>query len=93
MLIKPVKFKGKNLNCLKFKRIIGKDGSLKADNIHVVMTNMELMRLYEKLTKRFSGEQFLAVKVPKKKVAPKKAAPKKPETVALFGMVGNEVEL
>ena len=93
MVIKPIKFRGKNLNCLKFKRIIGKDGSLKVDNIHVVMTNMELMRLYEKLNKRFSGgEQFCAVKVPKKKVAPK-PRPKKAETVALFGMVGNEVEV
>ena len=92
MVIKPIKFKGKNLNCLKFKRIIGKDGSLKADNIHVVMTNLELMRLHEKLCERFSGEQFMAVKVPKKKVAPKPRL-KKPETVALFGMVGNEVEL
>jgi hypothetical protein len=92
MLIKPIKFRGKNLNCLKFKRIIGKDGTLKADNIHVVMTNLELMRLYEKLGERFSGEQFMAVKVPKKKVTPK-PAPKKSETVALFGMVGTEVEL
>ena len=92
MVIRPIKFKGKNLNCLKFKRIIGKDNRLKADNIHVVMTNLELMRLYEKLGERFGNEQFCAVKVPKKKVAPK-IKPKRAETVALFGMVDTEVEV
>lgn len=72
MLIKSVKYKGKNLNCLKFKRIIGKDRTIQADNIHVIMTNVELMKMYELLHKRFgNAEQFMAVKVPKKKVAPK----------------------
>ena len=91
MLIKPVKYKGKNLNCLKFKRIIGKDKKLKLDDIHVVMTNVELMRMYEMLHKKFgNAEQFLAV--PVKKIAPKPEPPK-PETIALFGMVGEEVEV
>ena len=89
MLIKPVKVKGINLNCLKFKRIINKDKKLQADNIHVVLTNVELMKMYEMLHKKFgNAEQFLAVKVPVKKVAPKK-----PETVALFGCFGEEVEV
>jgi len=89
MLIKQVKVKGINLNCLKFKRIIGKDGALKSDNIHVVLTNIELMKLYEMLNKKFGNkEKLLAVKVPKKKVAPKK-----PETIALFGCFGQEVEV
>ena len=94
MIIKPVKIKGKNLNLLKFKRIIGKPaGGLGSDDIHVVMTNMELMKLYEKLNERFGNEQFLAVKVPKKKVAPKPVAPKpKKETVRLFG-TDEEIEV
>lgn len=93
MLIKPVKYKGKNLNCLKFKRVIGKEGGLKIDNIHVIMTNVEVMRMYEMLHKKFgNAEQFMAVKVPKEKVAPKPVAPKK-ETIALFGMVGEEIEV
>ena len=89
MLIKQVKVKGVNLNCLKFKRIIGKDGTLKSDNIHVVLTNIELMKMYEMLNTRFGNkEKLMAVKVPKKKVAPKK-----PKTVALFGCFGQEVEV
>jgi hypothetical protein len=92
MLIKSVKYKGKSLNCLKFKRIIGKNGKLKAENIHVVMTNMELMTLCKKINERFSNEQFLAVKVPKKTVPPKPIK-KKPKTVALFGMVDTEIDV
>ena len=89
MLIKPLKVQGIILNCLKFKRIIGKDGTLKPDNIHVVMTNMELMAMYKMLHKKLGiQEKLTAVKVPKKKVAPKK-----PETVALFGCFGTEVEV
>ena len=94
MLIKQVKVKGVNLNCLKFKRIIGKDGKLGADNIHVVLTNVELMKMYEMLHKKFGNkERLMAVKIPKRKVAPKKVAPKKPETVALFGCFGEEIEV
>ena len=70
MLIKTVKYKGQQLNCLKFKRIIGKNGSLKADDIHVIMTNVELMKMSEEINARFNNKQFLAVKVPLKKVAP-----------------------
>ena len=76
MIIKTVKYKGQQLNCLKFKRIVGKDGALKADDIHIIMTNVELMKMCEELNSRFNNEQFLAVKVPKKKVEKKKAAPK-----------------
>lgn len=76
MIIKTVKYKGQQLNCLKFKRIVGKDGVLKADDIHIIMTNVELMKMCEELNSRFNNEQFLAVKVPKKKVAPKKVTPK-----------------
>ena len=93
MLIKSVKYKGNNLNCLKFKRVISKKGILKIDNTHVIITNVELMRIYERLHVKFgSHEQFMAVKVPKKKVLPKPIK-KKPETIALFGMVDTEIEV
>jgi len=93
MVIKTVKYKGKQLNCLKFKRIIGKDGQLKADDIHVIMTNVELMKMSEELNNRFNNEQFLAVKVPKKKVAPKVQPKPKKKTVALFGCFDQEIEV
>jgi len=95
MLIKSVKYKGKQLNCLKFKRIIGKNGKLKADDIHVIMTNVELMKMAEMINERFgTGEQFMAVKVPKvKKVAPKVQPKPKKETVALYGCFDQEIEV
>ena len=93
MMIKQVKYKGKSLNCLKFKRIIGRNGVLLPEDIHVVMTNVELSKLYESLNERFGTEQFLSVKVPMKKVAPKPAPKPKKETVALFGCFDQEIEV
>ncbi len=93
MLIKKVKFKGKQLNCLKFKRIVGRNGTLKTDNIHVIMTNIELMKMGEMINEKFgTNEQFMAVKVPVKKAVPKKVVQKKVETVRLFG-TGEEIEI
>jgi len=47
------------------------------------------MAMYKMLHKKLGiQEKLTAVKVPKKKVAPKK-----PETVALFGCFGTEVEV
>ncbi len=97
-MIKTIKFKGNKLNYFKFDRLIAKkSGGLKSKEIHLVATTQELIKLCQSIHQRFGIDNSLAVNIP---AVPKEKAvlvsPKTEteiETVALFGMVGEEVEI